>query len=58
MLVDHLLNIVKFKETSNFKRLYRNELDKAFFGHDVAYSDSKDLAKTTLSDASISKYGL
>ena len=30
--------------------LYRNELDNACFGHDVACSDSKDLANRTISD--------
>ena len=28
----------------------RKLLDKGYFGHDVAYSDSKDLAKRTISD--------
>ena len=28
----------------------RNKLDKACFAHDVAYSDSKNLAKRTISD--------
>ena len=32
------------------KHLYRNELDKAWFTHNTAYSDSKDLAKRTISD--------
>ena len=32
------------------KHLYRNELDKACFTHNTAYSDSKDLAKRTISD--------
>ena len=40
--MDHLLNIMK--------HLYGNELDKACFVHDAAYSDSKDLAKGTISD--------
>ena len=30
--------------------MYRNELDKACFHHDVAYGESKDLAKRTQSD--------
>ena len=30
--------------------IYINELDKAFFAHGSAYSDSKDLAKSTISD--------
>ena len=29
--------------------MYRNELDKACFAHDAAYSDGKDLAKRTIS---------
>ena len=32
------------------KYLYRNELDKACFAHDPAYSDSQDLAQRTISD--------
>ena len=46
----HHERIQKFRETGNLKHLYRNELDKACFAHDAAYSDSKDLAKTTISD--------
>ena len=30
--------------------MYRNELDKDCFAHDTTYSDSKDLAKRTISD--------
>ena len=30
--------------------MYRNELDKAGFAHDAAYSDNDDLAKRTISD--------
>ena len=30
--------------------MYRNELDKVCFTHDAAYSESKDLAKRTISD--------
>ena len=40
----------KFRETGNLKHLYRNELDKACFTHDAEYSESKDLAKRTISD--------
>ena len=53
MLVDCLLKIAKvqkFRETGILKHIYRNELDKACFAHDAAYSDSKDLAKRTVSD--------
>ena len=46
----HCERIQKFRETGHLKHLYRNELDKACFAHDAAYSDSKDLAKRTISD--------
>ena len=46
----HRERIQKFRKTNNLKHLYRNELDKACFAYDVAYSDSKDLAKKTISD--------
>ena len=42
--------IQKFKETGNTNYIYKNELDKACFHHDMAYGDSKDLAKGTVSD--------
>ena len=53
MLLDHLLKIKKtkkFKETGDRKYLYRNDLDKACFQHDMAYGDFKDLARRTQSD--------
>ena len=40
----------KFIETETLKYLYRNELDKACFMHNAAYSDSKDLAKAAISN--------
>ena len=40
----------KFRETANLKLIYKNELDKACFAHDAAYSDIKDSAKITISD--------
>ena len=46
----HCERIQKFKETGNLKLLYRNELDKACFAQDAAYSDSKDLVNRTISD--------
>ena len=46
----HRERIKKFRETGNLEHLYRNELDKACFVHDAAYSDSKDLAKRAISD--------
>ena len=38
------------KETSDTNYIYKNELDKACFVHDAAYSDSKDLTKRTIAD--------
>ena len=37
--------IQKFRETGNLKHLYRNELDKACFAHDAAYSVGKGFSK-------------
>ena len=37
--------IQKFKETGDRSYIYKNELDKACFQHDMAYGDFKDLAK-------------
>ena len=41
--------IQKFKDTGDAKYIYRNELDKACFQHDMAYRDFKDLARRTAS---------
>ena len=37
-------------ETGNTDFVYKNELDKSCFQHDMAYGKSKDLAKRTQSD--------
>ena len=37
-------------QTRNTDFIYRNELDKACFQHNVAYSNSKDLVNRTQSD--------
>ena len=42
--------IEKFMQTGNTDFIYRNELDKACFQHDMAYGKSKDLTKRTKSD--------
>ena len=42
--------IKKFMQTGDAHYIYKNELEKACFGHDTAYSDSKDLTKRTKSD--------
>ena len=42
--------IQKFKETGDSRYIYRNELDKGCFQHDMAYGDFKDLTKRTAAD--------
>ena len=39
--------IEKFMQTGNTDFIYKNELDKACFQHDMAYGKSKDLVKRT-----------
>ena len=53
--VDHLPKIKKEiknlkKKTGTSRYIYKKELDKACFQHDLAYGDFKDLAKRTASD--------
>ena len=42
--------IQKFKETGDTSYIYKNELDKACFQHDIAYGYFKDLEGRTASD--------
>ena len=42
--------IQKFKEAGDARYIYKNELDKACFQHDMAYGDFKDLKIRTASD--------
>ena len=42
--------IQKFEQTGDTNYIYKNELDKACFQHDMAYGDFKDLAKRTIAD--------
>ena len=42
--------IEKFMQTGNTDFIYKNELGKACFQHDIAYGKSKDLIKRTQSD--------
>ena len=42
--------IQKFKETEDTSYIFKNELDKPCFQHDMAYVDFKDLAKRTTAD--------
>ena len=49
----HKQIIQKFKETGDTNYIYKNELDKACFAHDAAYSDRKenqDLTERTVAD--------
>ena len=49
--MDHLLKTKKkFRETGDKSCIYKNELDKACFQHDMAYGDFKDLKRRTASD--------
>ena len=49
----HEERIQKFKETGDINYVFKNELDKACFVHDAAYSDSKDLTKRTIADKNL-----
>ena len=49
MLLVHLLK-TKFIQTENTDYIYKNDLDKACFQHDMAYGKYKDLTKRTKSD--------
>ena len=46
----HEQRIQKFRETGDTNYIYKNELGKACFVHDAAYSDSKYLTKRTVAD--------
>ena len=52
---NHLLKTKKeiiqnIKETGDTSYIYKKELDKAYFQHDMAYGDFKDLERRTASD--------
>ena len=60
MLVERLWNIARgFKDSRNnwrnrwFKNIYKNQLDKTCFAHEAAYTNSKNLAKRTVSDKTL-----
>ena len=46
----HKERIKEFKRTGDTRYIYRNELDKAYFQHDSAYADHKDLINRTKSE--------
>ena len=45
--------IEKFMQTGDTNFIYKNELDKACFQHDVGYGKAKDLVKRTQSDKTL-----
>ena len=46
----HKDRINKFIQTCDTNYIYKNELDKACFAHDAAYSDFKDIKNRTAAD--------
>ena len=46
--------IQKFKETGDTNYIYKYELDKACFQHEMAYGDFKNIARRTASDKVLS----
>ena len=42
--------IKKFKQTGDSRYIYRNQLDKVCFQHDMAYGDFKDFKRRTAAD--------
>ena len=46
----HKDSITKFTKTGDTNYIYKNELDKACFAHDAAYSDFKDIKNRTAAD--------
>ena len=47
--------VQKFKETGDTNYIYKNELDKACFQHDIPYGDFKDLVRRTASNKLLQK---
>ena len=50
--------IQRFMETGDTKYIYKNELDKTCFQHDMAYGDYKDLKRKTLSEKVLTRFWL
>ena len=48
--IENKKRIQKSKETGDTSYIYKNELNKACFKHDMAYEDFKDLKRRTASD--------
>ena len=45
--------IQKFKDSGASRYIYKNDLNKACFRHDMAYDEYKDLARRTASDKAL-----
>ena len=50
LITKNKTRIQKCKETGESRYIYRNELDKTCFQHDMAYGDFKDLRRRMVSD--------
>ena len=50
--------IQRFMEGGDTKYIYKNELDKTCFQHDMAYGDDKDLKTKTQSDKALTRFWL
>ena len=53
----HKNRIKKFIQTGDTNYIYNNELDKACFAHDAAYSDFKDIKNRTAADKTLRDKG-
>ena len=51
----HKQTIQTFMQTGDTNYIYKNELDKACFQHDIAYGKYKDLQRITQSDNVLKK---
>ena len=51
VLVDHLLRKIQRNRDSTY--IYQNELEKAWFQHDMAYGDFIELSRKTPSDKAL-----
>ena len=50
LFIENKDRIKKFMQTGNTNYIYKNDVDKACFQHDIAYGNYKDLAKRTQLD--------
>ena len=50
LFTENETRVRKFKETRDSRYIYRNELKKVCFQHDMVYGDFKDLPRRTVSD--------